>query len=405
MSKSPKALRVIQFSPSAQMHLHNREDAQSGTTSRRTKPSRWTRWRPATPTSLSISVLIGKLVGCVPQLQNKKKPCHRLPALAYVTLTFLVNIAALLNFTFRIIPATFSPTVKVSEGIVLTATVIVLSCSEVVKRLYFMSRHQLVFEILEKVRALKERVLSIARGFSKSSNRPLNKYGVWAFWSLMLASMALQIVGSSGKDRFDDTIATLLLLTWKATGAFSTALLVGLGDKLLACYDGFAAEFLDGFGSGDRSSDDTKDLASIFEEMKECFALYGKIVGFLALISVLESSILSPLSVYMAVYYAGVNNSYTTSEMLVAGVLYALRVVLIAGLGQAVGDSVSPPALMLGCSSKLKCIVADDQDERADSLEDAVAGNESGNENQIHRVDPGQTPPRLELATECMRPV
>ena len=147
-------------------------------------------------------------------------------------------------------------------------------------------------------------------------------------------------------------------ILWSISNVFSTVLLLGLGQKLIACYGGVAAEFLAGFGE-DRAKTvlttvrvasawgpSNLVLVDLFQEMQECFGLYNKVVGFILLVSVFESGIFSLVCIYVSINYWSDYIWFETGYLLICGLIYGLRVVLIACTGQAVFDLVmTSPAL------------------------------------------------------------
>ena len=244
----------------------------------------------------------------------------------------------------------FLPPTKISEGIMASAMEIVLSSSEDVKRIYYLVRCRMLYEAVERIESLEANVRG--RGFcNRSCTKSLIGYGVWAFWVLVISTAVLQLLDIAFGNAVDVIMAMVHFtsLIWKASNVFSTVLLIGLGQKLLACYDGVAAEFLTKFGearttawvtsAGGQTPTGPANLAQLFQETQQCFTLFNKVVGPILLVSVFESSILSVVSPYIGVYYS--TNWVWTVEVLLLGLCFALRVILIACMGQTVEDLVS----------------------------------------------------------------
>ena len=273
------------------------------------------------PSSLSVAFFIGKLVGCVPFHKPipSEKRCPRLLSILYLILTTSAELTVFTYYVLITIPFNFRPSIQISEGIVVSTTIVVVVSFETAKRLYYNARYKMVYELVERVRALE--TLVKGRGFCSSGGKwAVITFVWWAFWALIAASVVLQALHIGGpKSKWSPTaVVQITVGIWKASIVFSTVLLIRLGQKLLLCYGGVATEITATIGGGGWSQEGT---ATALRETQGCFVLYNKMAGFIALVSVLESSVLCILSPYIGVYYWMEENRFWVCEMVLLGVM------------------------------------------------------------------------------------
>jgi hypothetical protein len=150
---------------------------------------------------------------------------------------------------------------------------------------------------------------------------------------------------------------SVLHVLWKATNIFSILLVLGLGQKLLSCYKSMSSEILCKLSllqgkqeywvkSKQKSvvtienGEPLQELVQLFETSRECFSIYNKLVGFIVLVSVLESSILCIVCIYDGIENEGKSQIWIYENM-IRGMSYFLRLFLFGHVGQAMKDAVS----------------------------------------------------------------